>query len=65
VVRRQPRDELLRVSLDGECEAVCDIPGVAGGIGFLPNGNVVITSMFDHKLLTFANGKVSTLCDLC
>jgi len=56
--------KLLRVSLDGEREAVCDIPGVAGGIGFLPNGDVVITSMFDHKLLTFANGKVSTLCDL-
>src|SRR5215471_20435194 len=56
--------KLLRVSLDGECEEVCDIPGVAGGIGFLPNGDVVITSMFDHKLLTFANGKVSTLCDL-
>lgn len=56
--------KLLRVSLDGGCETVCTIPGIAGGIGFLPNGNVVLTSMFDRKLLTFANGEVSTLCDL-
>jgi sugar lactone lactonase YvrE len=56
--------KLLRVSLDGKCETVCQIPGIAGGIGFLPDGNVVVTSMFDRKLLTFANGEVSTLCDL-
>ena len=56
--------KLLRVGLDGACETVCDIPGIAGGIGFLPNGDIVITSMFERKLLTYANGKVSTLCDL-
>ncbi len=56
--------KLLRVSLAGECETVCTIPGIAGGIGFLPNGDVVITSMFDRTLLRFANGEVSTLCDL-
>ncbi len=56
--------KLLRVSLDGKCETVCEIPGIAGGIGFLPNGDPVITSMFDRKLLTFANGQVATLRDL-
>jgi sugar lactone lactonase YvrE len=56
--------KLLRVSLDGKCETVCAIPGIAGGIGFLPNGDPVITSMFDRKLLTFANGQVSTFRDL-
>ncbi len=56
--------KLLRVSLAGACETVCQIPGIAGGLGFLPNGDPVITSMFDRKLLTFTNGKISTLCDL-
>jgi sugar lactone lactonase YvrE len=56
--------KLHRASLDGACETVCAIPGIAGGLGFLPNGDPVITSMFDRKLLTFANAKVSTLCDL-
>jgi sugar lactone lactonase YvrE len=56
--------KLHRASLDGACETVCAIPGIAGGMGVLPNGDPVITSMFDRKLLTFANGKVSTLCDL-
>jgi sugar lactone lactonase YvrE len=56
--------KLLRVSLTGECETVCTIPGIAGGMGFLPSGDAVVTSMFDRKLLTLANGKLSTLCDL-
>lgn len=56
--------KLLRVSLTAECETVCRIPGIAGRLGFLPNGNPVFTSMFDRKLLTFANGEVTTLQDL-
>jgi sugar lactone lactonase YvrE len=56
--------KLLRASLDGACETISAIPGIAGGLGFLPDGNPVITSMFDRKLLTVANGTVSTLCDL-
>jgi sugar lactone lactonase YvrE len=56
--------KLLRVSLAGACETVCELPGIAGGIGFLPDGDAIITSMFDRKLLTFANGKVSVLRDL-
>ncbi len=56
--------KLLRMAPGGECETLCRIPGIAGGIGFLPTGAPVITSMFDRKLLTFANGEVSTLCDL-
>jgi sugar lactone lactonase YvrE len=56
--------KLHRASLDGACETVCAIPGIAGGLGFLPDGDPVITSMFDRKLLTFHRGKVSTLCDL-
>ena len=56
--------KLLRVSPVGECETICAIPGIAGGIGFLPNGDAVITSMFDRKLLTFADGQVSMLRDL-
>ena len=56
--------KLYRASLDGACDTVCDIPGIAGGLGFLPSGDPVVTSMFDRKVLTFANGKVSTLHDL-
>ncbi|HVN27714.1 MAG TPA: SMP-30/gluconolactonase/LRE family protein [Candidatus Binataceae bacterium] len=56
--------KLHRASPDGGCETVCAIPGIAGGLGFLPNGDPVFTSMFDRKLLTFHEGKVSTLCDL-
>ena len=55
---------VLRVSLDGESEKVCDNPGIAGGMGFLPNGDPVFTSMFDKKLLTCSGGEVRTFIDL-
>lgn len=56
--------KLLRVSLAGECETVCAIPGIAGGMGFLPSGDAVVTSMFDRKLLKLANGELSVFRDL-
>ena len=55
---------LLSVGLDGDCRIECEIGGISGGMGFMPNGDAVVTSMFDRKLLTFADGKMSTLVDL-
>ena len=55
---------LLSVGLNGDCRIECEIGGISGGMGFLPNGDAVVTSMFDRKLLTFAGGKVTTLVDL-
>jgi sugar lactone lactonase YvrE len=56
--------KLLRTSLAGECEIVCAIPGIAGGMGFLPNGDAIVTSMFDRKLLRLADGELSAYRDL-
>ena len=55
---------LLSVGLDGDCRIECEVRGISGGMGFLPNGDAVVTSMFDRKLLTFASGKMTTLVDL-
>src|ERR1700683_3853674 len=55
---------VLSVSLDGVCETAFKVRGFSGGLGFLPNGNLVVTSMFDRKLLTFENNQLSTLIDL-
>jgi sugar lactone lactonase YvrE len=55
---------VLRVGLGGVCEKVCDNPGIAGGMGILPNGDPVFTSMFDKKLLTCTGGEVKTFLDL-
>jgi sugar lactone lactonase YvrE len=55
---------VLSVILEGTCATAFEVPGISGGMGFLPNGNPVVTSMFDRKLLTFDNNQLSTLIDL-
>jgi sugar lactone lactonase YvrE len=55
---------VLSVSLDGTCATAFEVPGISGGMGFLTNGNPVVTSMFDRKLLSFDNNRLSTLIDL-
>lgn len=55
---------VLSVGLDGVCKTAFEVPGISGGMGFLPNGNPVVTSMFDRKLLTFEDNQLSTLIDL-
>jgi sugar lactone lactonase YvrE len=40
------------------------IAGISGGMAILPNGDVVVTSMFERKLLQYRNGLPSRTIDL-
>jgi sugar lactone lactonase YvrE len=42
---------VLAVSIDGEVETYARTPGFPAGLGFLPDGRLLITSMRDHKIL--------------
>ena len=42
---------VLAVSLDGKLETYARTPGLPAGLGFLPDGRLLITSMRDHKVL--------------
>jgi sugar lactone lactonase YvrE len=42
---------VLALSLDGKLETYARTPGLPAGIGFLPDGRLLITSMRDHKVL--------------
>src|SRR5437763_806115 len=55
---------VLSVSLDGDCRKECELDGICGGIGFMPNGDLIATSMFDRKLLRYDGARVSLQADL-
>jgi sugar lactone lactonase YvrE len=56
--------KILRATLNKTSELGCKINGVPSGLGFLPNGDLVIVSMFRQKLYRCADGKVSAYLDL-
>jgi len=58
------RHQVSRVGPDGAETVVTTVPGQPSGLGWLPDGSLVIVSMTDHRVLRFADGKLSTLADL-
>ena len=42
---------VLAVALDGAVETIAEIPNQPSGLGFMPNGDLLIVSMRDRKLL--------------
>ena len=43
--------EVVAVTPDGERETIIDVPSQPSGLGFLPDGRLLIVSMLDRKLL--------------
>jgi sugar lactone lactonase YvrE len=58
------RQEVLTINTSGNVEKICKINGIAGGIGFLPGGKLIVTSMFSRQLLKLDNDKLSLFADL-
>ena len=55
---------ILRLRATGDCEKVCDVEGVPGGLGVRSTGEVVVVSMFKGMLLEYRAGHLTTLADL-
>jgi sugar lactone lactonase YvrE len=55
---------VLRVSPDGTTTTVIDVPGQPSGLGWLPDGSLVVSSMKDRKVLRYAAGQLTTYADL-
>lgn len=53
-----------RVNLRGEVEDVAGVPNQPSGLGFLPDGSLLIVSMLDRKLLMLREGRLSDYADL-
>ena len=53
-----------RVTPDGRVEAVVDVPGQPSGLGWLPDGRLLVVSMNDRRLLRLDGGSLVQVADL-
>ncbi|MGI8559264.1 MAG: SMP-30/gluconolactonase/LRE family protein [Solirubrobacteraceae bacterium] len=45
------REVVLRVDVDGSCDLVMEVPGEPSGLGWMPDGSLLVVSKKDRKLL--------------
>ncbi|MFP5372584.1 MAG: SMP-30/gluconolactonase/LRE family protein, partial [Actinomycetes bacterium] len=58
------RHTVSTVTQDGAESVVLEVENQPSGLGWMPDGALVVTSMKDHRLLRVADGEVSTLADV-
>jgi sugar lactone lactonase YvrE len=57
--------KVYSLDADGKRTLVCEVPNRPSGLGFMPDGALIIASMQDRKVLKHANGVTTVLADLC
>ncbi|MEC9340247.1 MAG: SMP-30/gluconolactonase/LRE family protein [Pseudomonadota bacterium] len=55
---------VLTIDGDGRDETILEVPYRPSGLGFLPDGGLLVVSMQDRKLLKVSNGEVSEYASL-
>ena len=55
---------VLAVDTLGNMETIVETPQQPSGLGWSPDGSMLIVSMNDQKLLSFSNGELSEVADL-
>lgn len=58
------RRHVLAVAPDGTTEVVAEVPGSPSGLGWLPDGTLLVVSMMDNKLLRVEDGTTVEYADL-
>ncbi|MCS5636337.1 MAG: SMP-30/gluconolactonase/LRE family protein [Myxococcota bacterium] len=57
--------KVLAVDLEGRQEEICAVPKAPSGLGWLPDGRMLVVSMTDRRVLRLeADGQLSELADL-
>ena len=49
---------------DGKLEEIVDVIGQPSGLGWLPDGSMLVVSMHDHRVLRYAGGALVEHADL-
>ena len=52
------------VDLAGKVETICEVPGDPSGLGWLPDGRLLVVSMRDRRLLRLDPGGLAEVADL-
>jgi sugar lactone lactonase YvrE len=58
------RHQVLAISPDGAAETVVEVPGSPSGLGWLPDGTLLVVSMLDRRLLRVQDGATTLHADL-
>jgi sugar lactone lactonase YvrE len=58
------RHQVLAISPQGVAETVVEVPDSPSGLGWLPDGTLLVVSMLDRKLLRVENGTTTLHADL-
>ena len=56
--------KVYTLDLEGNYEVIVEVPNQPSGLGWMPDGTMLIVSMNDQKLLSFANNKINEVADL-
>jgi sugar lactone lactonase YvrE len=56
--------QVIRISRTGTVEPIVDVPNRPSGLGWLPNGELLVVSMRDRKILRWNGAELSTHADL-
>jgi sugar lactone lactonase YvrE len=56
--------KVLATDMDGNLETIAEVPEQPSGLGWLPDGRLLIVSMLDRKLLVQEDGKLSEFASL-
>jgi sugar lactone lactonase YvrE len=57
-------DRVMTVDLEGRTETVVEVPGWPSGLGWLPDGRLLVVSMTDRRLLRLDPGGLAQVADL-
>lgn len=55
---------VMTIAADGQRSTVIDIPGKPSGLGFLPDGSLIVVSIHERKLFRYRNGELGIHADL-
>lgn len=55
---------VLAIGPDGTVETVCEVPGQPSGLGFAPDGSLLVASMLDRRILRLSGRRLSEHADL-
>ena len=56
--------QVLAIGMSGPCEVICEVPGQPSGLGWLPDGRMLVVSMKDRKLMRWEPDGLKTVADL-
>jgi sugar lactone lactonase YvrE len=58
------RHQVVAIAPDGTTQTIAEVPGSPSGLGWLPDGTLLVVSMRDRKLLRVERGRTSQYADL-